>query len=304
VTRNLLTTLFLGGAFAATVCAQSQTALDHRPFIINGHSYANQKAFINAGMRCGVRDLPPDPDALDDAFARILDFAKPAKPAGGTTINVYWHIIKDSTGLGDVSTRQIAAQITVLKDAYAAAGYSFAAPIVDYTVNDAWATMTPGTTAEKEAKDALRKGTAADLNIYTANIGGGLLGWATFPSSYAQNPSYDGVVILYSSVPGGGAVPYDEGDTATHEVGHWMGLYHTFQGGCSTNGDFISDTPAEKSPAFGCPTNRDTCTQRKYPGLDPIENFMDYTDDACMTVFSNDQNARMQAQWATYRQGK
>jgi hypothetical protein len=189
----------------------------------------------------------------------------------------------------------------VLNEAFAPTGWTFNLVEITRTANNTWYTMGHGSSAEAQAKAALRSGSADDLNIYTANPGGGLLGWATFPSSYVSNPKGDGVVLLYSSLPEGAAAPYNEGDTGTHEVGHWMGLYHTFQGGCSKSGDLVSDTPSERSAAFGCPMGRDTCSGI---GFDPIENFMDYTDDRCMFMFSLGQDARMDAAFSAYRNGK
>ncbi len=306
----------VAAALLATATASFAAQPDEeRPFVLEGRSYANQAAFVAAGHRCGTPHHDDQRiDEIDRAIkahhAKLQQWARPGDPtpaAAGSSgvINVYVHVITDAAGNGAPSPAMLNNQISVLNAAYAAAGWSFNVVSTDITRNSTWYTMGYGSTAETQAKNALRKGTAADLNIYYANIGGGLLGWATFPSDYNAKPKMDGVVILTQSLPGGTAAPYNLGDTATHEVGHWMGLYHTFQGGCSkqaTGGDGVGDTPAERSAAYGCPTGRDSCAG--IAGNDPITNFMDYTDDACMNTFSAGQHTRMSTAYATYRFGK
>jgi hypothetical protein len=279
-------------------------SLDQTPFTFEGTTYVNQQAFIQSGRRCGTFKDAESIKRDEKLFQEILQQRKGIDPqVTGGVINVYFHVIRRGTGIsnGDISNSMITNQINVLNSAFAPTGWSFNLVSIDRTTNSTWFGMDLGTTAERQAKTALRRGTADDLNIYTANPPGGTLGWAYFPSSYASSPVLDGVVLLFSTLPGGSAAPYNLGDTGTHEVGHWMGLFHTFQNGCVTPGDSVSDTPAERSPAFGCPTGRDTCSST---GLDPITNFMDYVDDSCMNRFTAGQDARMDAQFTAFRFGK
>jgi hypothetical protein len=142
------------------------------------------------------------------------------------------------------------------------------------------------------------------LNFYTCKPGGNLLGWATFPWALAGNPNMDGVVVHYGSLPGGHLSPYNLGGTGTHEVGHWVGLYHTFQGGChsdarcSSAGDFVCDTPSQGTATTGCPAGKNSCAGA---GLDPIHNYMDYSHDACYTQFTPGQDVRADWAMSTYR---
>lgn len=299
---------------AAEIRAQiGETDPDYGPaFSFGGRVFQNKKEFIDSGARCATRHITDAEERMHEiahaswlasraAAGRPVTLRLPAS----VEVPVYVHVINKGTGIanGDVPSSQITAQIQVLNAAHADKGspFFFTLAGIDRTTNLAWYTMGPGTSAEQQAKAALRIGGPGDLNLYTANPGGGLLGWATFPQDYATDPLNDGVVVLFSSLPGGSAAPYNEGDTGTHEVGHWLGLYHTFQGGCSLRNDRVADTPAERSAAYGCPVGRDTCTRRWQAGADPIDNFMDYTDDSCMNTFSSGQMARADSLHQQYR---
>jgi hypothetical protein len=292
----------------------------------DGTIFESQRAFVEAGRRCASKN------ADDQDIEQIERDVKNARRAGGgsgnlggtdgarlyangqVTINVYFHVVYRADGTGNIPDSRLDAQIAAMNEHYSGldtpvyrtaasnTSFRFVRAGVTRTQNDTWYAAGPGSTAQTQMKNALHTGTADDLNFYT-NSGGGYLGWATFPNEYAGAPSQDGVVCYWASLPGSNYVPYNEGDTGTHETGHWLGLYHTFQGGCLGSGDGVADTPAERAATYGCPTKaQDTCKQNA--GLDPYENFMDYTDDPCMYKFSLGQSDRMDTMWSTYRFGK
>jgi len=137
---------------------------------------------------------------------------------------------------------------------------------------------------------------ASYLNLWCCNLGGGLLGYAQFPGGAAAT---DGVVILYSAFGSGGSAvaPYNLGRTATHEVGHWLNLRHIW-GDARCGNDQVSDTPTQQTSNYGCPTFPHITCSNGTTG-DMFMNYMDYTDDGCMQMFSSGQGDRMDALFAT-----
>jgi hypothetical protein len=257
--------------------------------------------------RCGTRQ--PSLEEIEQIETRISRVKTRVKRT--ETIPVWIHVINKGAGFanGDVPEDMLRAQIRVLDNSFSGAtggagsGFDFQLAGVTRTTNELWfESMATNFEVELEAKRALKRGGPETLNIYTID-GGPYLGFAYYPN-IVTNATYavlDGVVLDWRSLPGGTFAIYSEGDTAPHEVGHWLALYHTFEGKCSVKNDFVSDTPAEFAPAFLCPVGRDTCTGPSKPGLDPIFNFMDYTQDSCMFMFTAGQVDRMQAAWAAFR---
>jgi Pregnancy-associated plasma protein-A len=265
--------------------------------------FAAMPLFAEQPGRCGTRQ-PSDAEIA--TIEKAVTRGKKGKSSA--VVPVWVHVISagSSVAEGNVSDSSIREQMRVLNDSFngrtggANTGFAFDLAGITRTVNAAWyANLANDTNVELEAKTALRRGGPGTLNLYLTNADP-WLGWAYFPS--ILNSTYanlDGVVVDFRSLPGGSFGIYSEGDTVPHEVGHWLALYHTFDGHCGRNGDYVADTPAEQSPAFYCQVGRDSCPGNA--GLDPITNFMDYSQDSCMYEFSPGQTDRMQAAWTAFR---
>jgi hypothetical protein len=220
------------------------------------------------------------------------------------TVPTWVHVVSDGA-IGNVSDRAIRDQMQVLNMTFGgfeggvATGFSFDLVGVTRTDNAEW--HYASISGERPMKRALHRGGDDTLNIYLTTAGP-YLGWAYLPDVTKKGNAYlDGIVVDWESMLGTSdryAGRYDQGETATHEAGHWLNLEHTFYGGCNAKGDFIADTPPERTPTAGCPADKDTCPD---PGLDPIHNYMDYSYDTCYTEFTAGQTARMQDAWLFWR---
>jgi len=256
-----------------------------------------------------ARGGPREPDL--GQVAQDLPAAAKGKAKHGfkVTVPVYFHVVTDGS-IGSLTPTQIRAQMAVLNNTYAGAeggaktAFSFKLAGVTHTDNATWF-YADGGKPERQMKRALHTGGPGDLNLYSTTAGVDLLGWAYLPDivTIPARAYLDGVVFDWETIPGTTttyAGTFDEGKTVTHEVGHWLNLEHTFFGKCGPHGDFVDDTPAEKTPTSGCPAGKDTC---KAPGDDPIHNYMDYSYDSCYNQFTPGQSQRMADAWLLYRSG-
>lgn len=254
-----------------------------------------------------------DLDALPQEQTEPRYVRREVMPRLPSVINVavFVHVIK-GTHRGErvpAGPRRVNRLLAILNSSFAGrqshwspdTHYRFNLVRIDYTKRDGWYHAFLNGPRDQRMKHALHVGYPRTLNLYIN--GGGprqypVLGWARFPWQYTSDPQQDGVTVNVAAMPGGSARGYNLGDTVVHETGHWLGLFHTFQGGCSTQNDLVEDTPAEAEPSYYCQTSRDTCTA---PGSDPVRDFMDYSLDACMSYFTAGQVRRMDTAFEKWR---
>ncbi|KAL5511058.1 hypothetical protein ACEPAH_4273 [Sanghuangporus vaninii] len=201
--------------------------------------------------------------------------------------------LNSSENDGNLPQTKVNGAIATLNDDFVGSGFTFVLANTTRTTNKDWFTNVE-----------INQYNQPTHTGFTGNNLQDLLRYAYFPESYSRYPTNDGVVFRFSTVPGGLLQGYNYGKTLTHEVGHWLGLFYTFQGGCSTSVDHVADTAQEASPASGCPVGRNSCAVQEADGIDhpdPIRNHMDYSAYDCRNQFTAGQFTRMAEQSSIYR---
>jgi len=320
--RSWLSALVVATILPGAVCAAPASPASSAPIEIGGetwaswHDYVTSEAFVDGGRRCGTRPAGGTDEILRGAASDCaLNSTNPLPeydPGAPFVLTLVFHVITATNGNGNVTDALIESQVDILNEDYLAmagtnggngndAAIQFRLATEDpdgnptngitRTVNNSWYNDA-GTYYNTLAWDPARY-----VNVYT-NSAGGYLGYVPdLPQSGTLvGTNADRIVVLWSAVGRDAPIgpPYDQGRTLTHEMGHYLGLWHTFANGCGsvgacyTSGDRICDTDPESSPTYGCPTSLVTCG---YPV--PKENYMDYSDDLCMEWFTTEQVRRM-----------
>jgi hypothetical protein len=271
--------------------------------------------FCNLGLHAQIRRCAnPNPSYT---VPENRSFRKPA----GTVISVpvIFHVIYGNSGNGNVSESQLQRQIDTLNATHGRAGsqFSFYLAAITRTQKTQWWNVNfysrpdppkyeqPSQT-EIEMTDTLAIDPKHAFNVYVDSLaldpwGYQVFGWViNFPWQVPEDSRQNGVIIDYRSLPGGSYFLYNWGYTAVHEGGHYLGLYHTFENGCTPPGDEVDDTPYQfnGNNVTQCNDDLNTCPDPEY---DPVRNFMNYTDDYCMDHFTNGQSGRASSITGQYR---
>lgn len=266
--------------------------------VVNGRAFSDVGHFAREGRGCATSR----PSAYEIARNDRLVFASRAmQQAPGSAVIPVHFVHFTHNGRGVISEQRREAQLDVINSSFEEVGLRFVGQHATHVDNRDWYCMDKDSPEERAAKTELAADTRTVLNFYTGCLARGLLGWASFPWYLEGDPLRDGVVVTDGSLPGGSGAPYNLGMTAVHEIGHWLGLFHTFESGCSGFGDHVADTPAHARENYGKPADgqrHNACRPDEYA---PVRNYMNYVDDEWMNEFTEGQKARIWAQLRIYR---
>jgi Pregnancy-associated plasma protein-A len=308
-------------SFAIVSC--SDVSLDNTDTALNSLNKSARTESQDRGcasmdvLEENMKEDPSLKNKMDDIEKQAKDFEKKIKggrvgATGTLTIPVVVNVLYSNAN-ENISAAQIQSQIDVLNRDFSATNTdlglvpsAFSSVVsnfeIQFTLSSvirkasnkaSWGTRDAMKSAKKGGIDPTSPSTT--LNLWVCNIGGGILGYAQFPGGSLAT---DGVVIgpQYFGNTGYVSAPYDKGRTATHEVGHWLNLRHIW-GDASCGNDQVADTPTQQAANYGCPAfPRVTCSNG--PNGDMFMNYMDYTNDLCMYMFSAGQKTRSRALFA------